>query len=327
MYSVQISQAQLDQLKSLISLIEISPKVSNVKPHPSSLFIPKSQLNQVVRGFPVYKQWTVCDEGVTKTFKDILTYSFFDNDETLTQQFLSTFANSKDIIIAGGAVTAAYQAYKNGLDTRQNKYDGDIDIFYGKKTAGARAAEDMEQVIQMCKYQPVYQDDACPQNPSHKRSRMEQLRDYESMKRISRIQYFDKPNANPIDAKQIQLIQVDYEAVRSHVRTFDLSCCQMYYMQGKIYMREMYAQLTAANFMVLCWNNDLYMDTKYVERIRKYMERGFTPVTQLEDHMRQAPEDIKEKMYLITDQEQTHRFSTMSEPTITKASISGARIT
>jgi len=298
-----ISKAQLDQLKALIATIESQPCLqAEQEPapiDPQTLVVPVDQHEELVRGIPKRKQWNVCEQGVVQKFLDILQTHFFANQEQ-TNEFLSLFNHHK-MVISGGTVLAAYQAHKNNEDVACLDL-GDLDIFYSNDDyySSSHYTHSLIKTLEGLGYKQI--DDSHSYNTTpllHKRAKLdpiERRKDYTSMKTVKHVQNF--VNAND---KVIQLIQVDYFAVRSHIRQFDLSCCQMYYMKGNIYQRSLYAELTAHNFMVLCWGDkDLMKDQKYVDRIRKYIQRGWKPVTEFSLHMHQAPQDIKEQLQLIS---------------------------
>ncbi len=294
----KISQAQLDQLKTLIATIEssgIQADTANVSSY--SLVNENPRKDELVNGFALDKQWQVCDVEVVYTFKQIVCDYFFDGSEEITNKFFKCFEGKDDynrnVVISGGTVLAAYVAHKNKTFPSKKEI-GDLDIFYVNQIFSVR---DIETHIRVAGYTNKddenvtynYTQNGDETSNNKKKPRLDQ---YERMKRVKQVQNFTKNDS------KIQLIQTEYDAVRSHIREFDLSCCQMFYMSGKIYMRQIYADLTEQNCMVLCWDKNLQTDTLYVERIRKYMARGWTPVTHFAHHIDQAPADFKQKMIL-----------------------------
>jgi len=287
-------------------------------------------------GIPREKQWKVCDDSVVEMFTQIVSQQFFNGDTQLTKQFLACFETAhkdikynRNVVISGGTVVAAYQAWldrktldqvaKEARQARESLNPNDLDIFYQDDLF--EDERHIQRIKQMLTNSTTYKElkggdcmsDYGNNDTNTKSDRSKRIcvdsrtTAYLQMKRIKKItNYFND------QTQHIQFIQTEYKSVRSHIRTFDLSCCQMFYMGsgqgGKIYIREKYAELTAQKCMDLCWDRDLTKDTKYANRIRKYIQRGWTPVTTYQIHLNTSSADIKEKIQICTPKEPTILF-------------------
>lgn len=276
---VQI-QSHLHDKQFIDKLVEQARYVQGLFAYPSA-----SVLNSTVYNIPYKKQWDICEDHVVASFKTLLSSSFFES-ASRAEEFLSLIS-SRNIAIAGGSVLAAY--------VNDHTQFGDIDIFHTPN-------EDTKKLQTFLQAQGfVVVDDAKPSVSSlvvQKAAQPNKRLFYSSSPAIQNY-YTNIKHLNSVTTyvnpqqRQIQLIEVAYDNVRTHIRNFDLSCCQIFYQSGSIYIRKMYAGMTAQRCMVLCWNNDLMFDQRYANRIRKYRTRGWVPISDHLSHLKDCPSDIK----------------------------------
>ena len=208
---------------------------------------------------------------------------FFNGDEARTNEFLACFTKYGGAAISGGTVLAAYQGWLDQTISIPFVVN-DLDVFYCANGNPKTVASIRDQL----------------QAANFSKSLLAKNYELQQYTTLETVRKVDNYVSNK--GKIIQLIESNEPAVRTHIRGFDLSCCQMFFMNDNIYMRELYADLTAHKYMMLTWNHDLSTTEKYANRVRKYMSRGWTPVSTHAIHWEKAPADIKAALVMVTEE-------------------------
>ena len=234
---------------------------------------PASTHDSLVGTVPLRKQWKPL-QHIVAPFQQLV-HSYFETEEH-TNTFLAFF-NNRNMAIAGSSVVAAY--------TGQNSFN-DLDIFYTPEAN----VQPLLTFLGSHGFRAVQHDtnqyDVIPLMAKAKKQRFSSpsiQTYYDNIKHINKVTNFVRDNADG-NLQIIQCIEVAYSNVRSHIRNFDLSCCQMFYQTGCVYIRQLYAEITALKCMVLCWENDLRKDKRYAGRVEKYSKRGWTPYSSFPIH-------------------------------------------
>ena len=223
------------------------------------------------------KQWFICNSNHTNwdSNRDKLLSSF---DLKNTTSFLSLLEDTQSIVAGGFAVNCL-----SGFDL--NNYTGDMDIFLTKKGVVSPYSEldKFKQYFsengytlytELTKPNDLSQHYTKPQEcPISQQTITRVVEAYKSLHKIDRMAIFSKT----IDGiqKDIQVIFTEYDCVKAHIRTFDMSVCQTFFDHKNLYTRFKYHILTLERVNVLLKNTNLYEDIKYLKRITKYQSRGF----------------------------------------------------
>jgi hypothetical protein len=229
------------------------------------------------------KQWFICNSDPESETGS----NWISNRGQLLSQFVITspasFLNLLErtqAVVAGGfAVNCLF-----GFDLKN--YNGDMDIFLTEKiwkkdddikefknffyNQGYSITLDVNtKTSDLSEHYGVNQE--CPKD-MQKSTRIVEA--YKSLNKISRMVVFSK-TINGIQ-KDIQVIFTEYDCIRSHIRTFDMSICQTFFDHKNLYTRFKYHQLTLNRVnMLLKKDVNVYEDIKYLKRIYKYQSRGF----------------------------------------------------
>lgn len=223
------------------------------------------------------KQWFICNSDWISNRNSLLSQF-----ELNSSEFLNILEKTNSVVAGGFAVNCLF-----GFDL--NNYNGDMDIFLTNKFwKNDDINEDMKLIIcylskegynitldswfkphDLGQHFGVIQE--CPKE-YEKNQRI--INAYKSLNKISRIVVFSK-TINGVQ-KDIQVIFTEYDCVRSHIRTFDMSICQTFFDHKNLYTRFKYHQLTLNKVNVLLKKNiNIFEDIKYLKRINKYQSRGF----------------------------------------------------
>ena len=222
------------------------------------------------------KQWLICIQNNWNLNRDHLLNTF---DIHHSASFLKLLETTKAVVAGGFAVNCLF-----GFDL--DNYTGDMDIFLSKnKWKESSDFEDFKQYFYNHQYNMTLDSSfmsydlstqfgisqECPKQ--HKQT-IRLVENYKSLNKISRIVVFSKIINNI--QKDIQLIFTEYDCVRSHIRTFDMSICQTFFDHNHLYTRFKYHLLTLNKVNVLLKKDvNVYEDIKYLKRIYKYQSRGF----------------------------------------------------
>jgi len=136
---------------------------------------------------------------------------------------------------------------------------------------------------------------------------------YDQVHRIMKVVSFGNGD------KRIQLVFIEYWSAPTFVRTFDLSCCQVFIAGNRsLDVRALYKPLTDAGYTVLLKYAKLEEDPIFLQRVIKYNSRGYTPVSHIMHHFRHPDitvlPDINHIMYDIGNRVEGYKnyFDAMS---------------
>jgi len=233
------------------------------------------------------KQWYICgnddDNSISLgwiTRRNQMLSNFGVINPTSFQNLLET---TKSVVAGGFAVNSLF-----GFDL--SNYTGDMDIFLTKKKWKKDPYTDLEEFkayfskygygltldTELRKPYDLSLHYTTPQEcPEAQQTVKRVVEAYKSLHQIDRMVVFSKRMDNDIQ-KDIQVIFTEYDCVRSHIRTFDMSICQTFFDHKDLYVRFKYHHLTLNNVnMLLKKDVNVYEDIKYLKRIAKYQSRGF----------------------------------------------------
>ena len=231
------------------------------------------------------KQWFICNNDPESETGS----NWISNRNKLLSQFdlnvndfLKLLEKTQAVVAGGFAVNCLFS-----FDLKN--YNGDMDIFltdkFWKKDGDD---DDIKQIINYLSIEGYSitldvntktsdlsehygVDQECPKD-KQKSARIVEA--YKSLNKISRMVVFSK-KVNGVK-KDIQVIFTEYDCVRSHIRTFDMSICQTFFDHKNMYIRFKYHLLTLNRVnMLLKKNVNVYEDIKYLKRVYKYQSRGF----------------------------------------------------
>jgi hypothetical protein len=233
------------------------------------------------------KQWYICgnddDNSISLgwiTRRNQMLSGFDISNPTSFQNLLE---ETKSVVAGGFAVNSLF-----GFDL--SNYTGDMDIFLTKKKWKKDPYTDLEDFkayfskigyaltldTELRKPYDLSLHYTTPQEcPEAQQTVKRVVEAYKSLHQIDRMVVFSKRMDNGIQ-KDIQVIFTEYDCVRSHIRTFDMSICQTFFDHKDLYIRFKYHHLTLNSVNVLLKKDvNVYEDIKYLKRIAKYQSRGF----------------------------------------------------
>ncbi len=303
-----LTSAQFNELSSFIntsklSLEKINSLLSNLQPESQSETQPDESkvitkvLDTSINGlveennksniehdsknthFNSEKHWWICD---SKRFnwvsnRDKLLASFDLN----VSSFLDTLGVTQAVVAGGFAVNCLF-----GFDL--DNYTGDLDIFLCKKQTNRGPYYDLKFInecmsendytlsfdTELSKPYDLSQHYTTPHDcPEDFKSIEKVVKIYQSLHKVERLLVFSKTVNNV--KKTIQVIFTDYNCVKTHIRSFDMSICQTFFDMDSLYIRFKYHILTLERVNVLLKKVDILEDIKYLKRIYKYQSRGF----------------------------------------------------
>ena len=289
---VNNAKNNLEQLNSILSTIKVTNEnvvstkdettVEEIVKNNEQSNINYDSSNPTIKS---EKQWFICNSsGSRAPASDWISNrnSLLSQFDLNSSEFLNILEKTNSVVAGGFAVNCLF-----GFDL--NNYNGDMDIFLTNKFwKNDDINEDMKLIIcylskegynitldswfkphDLGQYSGVIQK--CPKE-YEKNERI--INAYKTLNKISRIVVFSK-TINGVQ-KDIQVIFTEYDCVRSHIRTFDMSICQTFFDHKNLYTRYKYHQLTLNKVNVLLKKNvDIFEDIKYLKRINKYQSRGF----------------------------------------------------
>ena len=216
---------------------------------------------------PLCKQWDrITTDNAVILMGTILTDTFgiYDKDTINKMYHILQQSGAK---IAGSAALACV--------TDMAFQPGDIDIFFSGDERGSKGYQEMATLVL---HQSGYLGTSWPVSKfSNNKNTQDELCIYKLNLDIK-----DYCTVTYKTGRSIQLIQLqdtERTSVRSFIRQFDLSCCQVFFDGIDFYIRSVYRDLTLNKFMVVCKQTDVGKDTQLAERINKYTSRGFKAYT------------------------------------------------
>ena len=225
------------------------------------------------------KQWWICNSYTDwKSNRDNLFSQFGLTNFT---EFSTILESTKAVVAGGFAVNCLF-----GFDL--SNYKGDIDIFmtenkwlkdpYTSLTKFTSYFTEVGYIITSdnnFKNNELSEHHSIPQECPKKQQNISRIVNaYKSLHKITRMITYTN-TINGIQ-KVIQVIFTEYDCIRSHIRTFDMSICQTFFDYKYIYTRYKYHILTLNKVnMLLKKNVDIHEDIKYLKRVHKYKSRGF----------------------------------------------------
>ena len=285
MYS--LTQAQYDQLmnfsrqatevQQLLKSLQLVPasqsEVDQDKHFSSLLLQPYIDHENSPSCVPLCKQWDPLDNPV-----------YVERMKRVLQGVVGTSVDSIfNILQKSGAVIAGSAALACLMDD-PNFVPGDIDIFFPSGSRGKDGLLHMYNFLNHVGSNAVTVLDTNNLEQFHSSlcaEHVDELNGYKNNLGIKNI-----VNCEIHQTKQrIQLIQVancqngERTSLRTFIRKFDLSCCQVFFDGVTFFVRSLYRYLTLNKFMVVNKFCDAMTDAKLVERINKYIQRGFKPYT------------------------------------------------
>ena len=220
---------------------------------------------------PLCKQWDrISSDNAVILMGTILTDTFgvYDKD---------TFNKMYHILQQSGAKIAGSAALACVTDMAFQP--GDIDIFFSGDERGSKGLRDMLALLQ-----------GHPNFVSLKASNPSDDFSIDN-KHIDDELCVYKVNLGLMDiigtisfktGRTIQLIQLqdnERTTIRSFIRHFDLSCCQVFFDGIDFYIRSIYRDLTFNKFMLVCKQTNVNTNEQLAKRINKYTSRGFKAFT------------------------------------------------
>jgi hypothetical protein len=220
---------------------------------------------------PLCKQWDrISSDNAVILMGTILTDTFgvYDKD---------TFNKMYHILQQSGAKIAGSAALACVTDMAFQP--GDIDIFFSGDERGSKGLRDMLALLQ-----------GHPNFVSLKASNPSDDFSIDN-KHIDDELCVYKVNLGLMDiigtisfktGRTIQLIQLqdtERTTIRSFIRHFDLSCCQVFFDGIDFYIRSVYRDLTFNKFMLVCKQTNVNTNEQLAKRINKYTSRGFKAFT------------------------------------------------
>ena len=291
---VNNAKNNLEQLNSILSTIKVTNEnVVSTKDETTDLSVEEIVKNNEQSNInydssnPTIKsekQWFICNSsGSRAPASDWISNrnSLLSQFDLNSSEFLNILEKTNSVVAGGFAVNCLF-----GFDL--NNYNGDMDIFLTENKLKTNVNEEIKLITcylskegynitldslfkshDLGQHFGVIQE--CPKE-YEKNQRI--MNAYKSLNKISRIVVFSK-TINGVQ-KDIQVIFTEYDCVRSHIRTFDMSICQTFFDHKNLYIRYKYHQLTLNKVNVLLKKNvDIFEDIKYLKRINKYQSRGF----------------------------------------------------
>lgn len=285
---VESTKSNLEKINSFLS--SFKPSSVNVNVNVNSE-IKKDVLKEIVKrndqsnidydstnpSIKSEKQWYVCKSNETEwIYNREHLLSQFDVHPTT---FLQLLEKTKAVVAGGFAVNTLF-----GFDL--NNYNGDMDIFVTEKKWKENSDLNLfKNYFLLFGYSITLDVDTNSSNlsenygvnqecPKDLQKSTRIVEAYKSLNKISRMVVFSK-TINGVQ-KDIQVIFTEYDCIRSHIRTFDMSICQTFFDHKNMYIRYKYHHLTLNRVnMLLKKNVNVYEDIKYLKRIYKYQSRGF----------------------------------------------------
>jgi len=218
---------------------------------------------------PLCKQWDrITTDNAVILMGTILTDTFgvYDKDTINKMYHILQQSGAK---IAGSAALACV--------TGMAFQPGDIDIFFSGDERGRKGLEKM-----LCFIEDIGLDDpmTCPIKMSawssldfNNKNTQDELCTYSLNLDIKSCCTMTFNTGRCIQF--ILLKDTERTSIRSFIRQFDLSCCQVFFDGIDFYIRSVYRDLTLNKFMVVCKQTDVLTDTQLAGRIKKYIDRKF----------------------------------------------------
>lgn len=214
---------------------------------------------------------------------------------TLASSAFSQHISSLEGCIAGGFALNVYKQY-----IQPAQYDGDLDIFIPANNVNIfrTGYANLISFITNIGYTEEVTHSQCsfvPQITTVNNAYTQNK--YAGLHKIKEIHTF--VNAS---GRKIQMISTIADTVSTFIRSFDLSCCQVYIQDMYICIRNVYRPLIDAGYTLLLKDASIEegLDDLYRNRVIKYKTRGFTPVSHYIHHFKkdiQVLPDISRIMY------------------------------
>lgn len=285
-----ISQAQYDQLmqfskqaaevQELLKSLQLVPatqsEVEQDKKFRRLLFQPYYDHENSPSCVPLCKQWDPLDNPVYKErMIQLLTSAF-------GQYHDNTFKGLFDILRKAGAVIAGSAALACVIED-SSFTPGDVDIFFPGTERGENGMTQMHDYLTTrgLNVTMTYPGDTPQFHKALCAENVDELNGYQNNLGVQTIVNCDIHQTS----RRIQLIQLaqckgmERTHIRTFIRKFDLSCCQVFFDGITFFVRSLYRHLTLKKFMLVNKFCDAKTDAKLVERINKYKQRGFKAYT------------------------------------------------
>ena len=265
------------QIKELQNNIDSIEKILNK----CDTFNNVEKLHEIEYNFQINKQ-----ENNWTTFIECEKISY-DNIKILCKHFDFSYDQFNDLLIknksllAGGSALWCTKPFCELKD-----FNGDLDIFVPSGTPE----------ILPCSY--INSDWKQINSKQHPKSLIHNIQ-YPSYNEKF---YKEIPNVLKIatwentSGCKLQFIYLTTQHVKAHIRSFDMSICQVFY-NGKFFgINKKYKHLTYAGFNKLLKPVSITEDHVFYSRIMKYKQRGFIPFSDKENHV--TCDDILKSKYM-----------------------------
>jgi len=221
---------------------------------------------------PLCKQWDrVTDVVYVSTMQKLL----FD---TLGISDPNTINKIFDILQKAGAKIAGSAALFCLQPNHGPFVPNDIDIFFSGCERGTKGYEDMQSLLHL--HPGFHVSTWSHEQFNNDKDTNDELCTYKinlDIQTCCTLSFRTK--------RRIQLIKLkkhdndENTSIRSFIRQFDLSCCQVFFDGIDFYIRSIYHHLTLNNFMLVCKQTNISTDKQLAERVKKYINRGFKAYT------------------------------------------------
>jgi hypothetical protein len=260
---------------------------------------------------PLVKQWDILDnslfvERMTQLFTDALGKEHHHLIPGIFERLQKYRA-----VVAGSAALACILEEPGFIP-------GDIDIFFEGTHSGQEVFNEMlsfltENVGVTFPYaeEPQF-------HTVNAAEHIDELSSYKNNLGIAKIHNCEIQGTN----RRIQLILLaeckglERTSIRTFIRKFDLSCCQVFFNGKTFFVRSLYRYLTAHKFMLVNKNTKAEKGSKLEERINKYVARGFKAYTFYPDlHSEVARDGLWQSAHFYDDYylTLTEKYESMSQ--------------